>query len=257
MKDEVQISPPTSAETLVTGRRTILKWSGVAIVGALAISGKLPGLDMAKAFAQAGGAMTGKAVDLGEGDVGVLNYAYALEQLEAAFYTQVTKTPYANMESADSAILNGIRDHEIAHRDFFKVALKNNAIPPLEVDFSKVDFNSRDSVLTTAQTFENLGVAAYNGAGQLLKNPEYLLLAGKIVSVEARHAAAITYLLNSKGQVNASNNSGNTATGNANSASAAPSVVNDKGLDQALKPSAVLSKAGPFVKTPITAKHLG
>ena len=80
MKDEVQISPPTSAETLVTGRRTILKWSGVAIVGALAISGKLPGLDMAKAFAQAGGAMTGKAVDLGEGDVGILNYAYALEQ---------------------------------------------------------------------------------------------------------------------------------------------------------------------------------
>ena len=28
-------------------------------------------------------------VDLGTGDIGILNYAYALEQLEAAFYTQV------------------------------------------------------------------------------------------------------------------------------------------------------------------------
>src|SRR5207237_6130267 len=28
-------------------------------------------------------------VNLGSGDFGILNYAYALEQLEAAFYTQV------------------------------------------------------------------------------------------------------------------------------------------------------------------------
>ena len=28
-------------------------------------------------------------IDLGSGDTGILNYAYALEQLEAAFYTQV------------------------------------------------------------------------------------------------------------------------------------------------------------------------
>ena len=33
-------------------------------------------------------------VNLGSGDTGVLNYAYALEQLEAAFYTQVIMTPY-------------------------------------------------------------------------------------------------------------------------------------------------------------------
>ncbi len=36
-------------------------------------------------------------VDLGSGDVGILNYAYALEQLEAAFYTQVITTPYIGM----------------------------------------------------------------------------------------------------------------------------------------------------------------
>jgi hypothetical protein len=45
-------------------------------------------------------------------------------------------------------------------------------------------------VPTTAKTFEDLGVAAYNGAGKLIKNIDYLKAAGRIVSVEARHAAA-------------------------------------------------------------------
>lgn len=247
------------------GRRRFLAWSSTALLGAIAFGGKLPGLSIEQALAQTpGGAAMANAVDLGEGDVGILNYAYALEQLEAAFYTQVTKTPYANMASADTAILSGIRDHEIAHRDFFKAALKKNAIPALEVDFTKIDFNSRDSVLTTARTFEDLGVAAYNGAGQLLEKGEYLLLAGKIVSVEARHATAIRYLIGMKGSAgaNAGSSGGTTgsnvnATNTANAGSNSSDVVNEKGLDQALKPADVLQAAGPFVKTPITADDIG
>jgi glutamine amidotransferase-like uncharacterized protein len=70
------------------------------------------------------------------------------------------------------------------------------AIGELDVDFSAIDFNSRDSVLNAAKTFEDLGVAAYNGAGQFIESSDYLLIAGKIVSVEARHAAAIRDLIN-------------------------------------------------------------
>jgi len=33
-------------------------------------------------------------INLGSGDIGILNYANALEQLEAAFYIQVLTTPY-------------------------------------------------------------------------------------------------------------------------------------------------------------------
>ena len=134
-------------------------------------------------------------VDLGSGDVGILNYAYALEQLEAAFYSQVVLTPYSGISALEMEYMTDIRNHEVAHREFFKAAITaaaaSSVIPSLEVDFSTITFSSRTSVLATAKAFEDLGVTAYNGAGQLISTtgngPTYLTLAGKIVSVEARH----------------------------------------------------------------------
>ncbi|MGI8554844.1 MAG: ferritin-like domain-containing protein [Pyrinomonadaceae bacterium] len=179
-------------------------------------------------------------VDLGKGDFGILNYAYALEQLEAAFYSQVISTPYAGMNSAEQQVLTDIRDHEIVHRAFLKAALGKKAIPGLQVNFTTINFNSRESVLGTAKTFEDLGVSAYNGAGQLLKNGEFLLIAGKIVSVEARHAAAIRDLLQPMSAFFAGDDVVDPSTG----------------LDKARMPSEVLAAAGPFIRTPITANNL-
>ena len=64
-------------------------------------------------------------VDLGSGDVGILNYAYALEQLEAAFYTQVVANAgfTSIFNSTEQSFMVDIRDHEIAHREFFKAAI--------------------------------------------------------------------------------------------------------------------------------------
>lgn len=212
-------------------RRTILKWSATgALVGVAAFGGlRLPGFGMTPAF----------AADLGAGDIGILNYAYALEQLEAAFYSKVIKTPYADITEAETALLTDIRDHEIAHRDFLKTALAADAIPDLEVDFSAVDFGDRTSVLTTAQTFEDIGVSAYNGAGQLLTNPEYLLAAGRIVSIEARHSAAIRNLVSPDSV-----------------AFAGPDVVDENGLDVVRAPAEVLALADPFIVTKVTAMNL-
>src|SRR5690242_6378555 len=67
-------------------------------------------------------------VDLGSGDTGILNYAYALEQLEAAFYIQVIMTPFSGINDIEMSYLKDIRDHEIAHREFFKAALASKAI---------------------------------------------------------------------------------------------------------------------------------
>ena len=210
-------------------RRRVLKWTG-ATAATIAIGGiALPNFGITAAL----------AADLGEGDVGVLNYAYALEQLEAAFYTMVIDSPYADMSDDEQSYLTDIRDHEVAHRDFLKGALGDAAIPALEVDFSAVDFSSRDSVLNTAKTFEDLGVSAYNGAGKLLEDPDNLLQAGRIVSVEARHAATIRDLLNMNSV-----------------AFAGPDVVDDNGLDVAREPGEVLMAADPFITTEVTAKSL-
>lgn len=174
--------------------------------------------------------------DLGSGDIGILNYAYALEQLEAAFYTKVIDSQYSGI-GADAASITDIRDHEIAHREFFKSALGAKAIGILEFDFSSIDFGSRDSVLGTAKAFEDLGVTAYNGAGRLIVSADYLVLAGKIVSVEARHAAYIRELI-SPGSF-----ADNTA-------------LDSNGLDGARKPADVLAIASTYIKTKITASNL-
>jgi hypothetical protein len=178
-------------------------------------------------------------VDLGSGDVGILNYAYALEQLEAAFYTQVLTTPYAGMSAAETAVLTDIRDHEIIHRDFFKAALGTNAIGGLEPDFSKIDFTSRDKVLGAAKLFEDTGVSAYNGAGKLIKDANYLLLAGKIVSVEGRHAAAIADLMKPMTAFFAGDD-----------------IIDGNGLDGAKMPSEILVAVQPYIKTQISGANL-
>ena len=211
-----------------TSRRSFLQWSGVSLaVAAVGCS------DSTSNTTPNPG-----AVDLGTGDIGVLNYAYALEQLEAAFYTQaVAGAYYSSAPAAEQTILSDIKAHEVIHRDFLKAALGASAIADLQVDFTSVNFGDRASVLGTARTFEDLGVAAYNGAGHLLSTPANLLTAGKIVSVEARHAAAIRDLLQPASFANSD-------------------VVDANGLDRAKIPSEVLTAADPFITTTVTANNL-
>lgn len=182
-------------------------------------------------------------IDLGSGDVGILNYAYTLEQLEAAFYEKVIASPYSGMSALETEYLTDIRNHEVGHREFFKAAITAAAptqvLPSLDFDFSSINFADRTSVLNTAKAFEDLGVTAYNGAGQLISNTAngkvYLGLAGKIVSVEARHAALIADLL-------ANGTFANTTDAN--------------GLDTARTPSQVFAIAGTYIKTKLDPSNL-
>ena len=225
---DMQVSP--EHPSMILGRRLFLRYAGITAASASLLITACSKTDMANG-------MSPQAVNLGTGDIGVLNYAYALEQLEAAFYIQVIATPYSGMSAAEMSILTEIRDHEVIHRDFFKAAMGSAAIMGLTPNFAAINFSDRNSVLTTARTFEDLGVSAYNGAGKLIKDVNYLLIAGKIVSVEARHAAIIRGLLSP----------GTTAF-------AGDDVVTPaNGLDGALPPSVVLAAAQPFVMNKITA----
>lgn len=214
-------------------RRSFLKYASAAAATAVAMGCDVKSLGLRKAFAQAA------AVDVGAGDFGVLNFAYASEQLGAAFYTQVLATPYRGMTDYELQVFTGIRDHEIAHRETFRLALNIFAIPNLTPNFSAINFNSRAQILRTTQMIEDLEVAAYNGAGALISNPLFLAIAGTIVSVEARHAALVRDIIRPHSTYFAGDD-----------------VVNRQGLDRAKLPSQVLPLVAPFLATPVTASQL-
>lgn len=141
------------------------------------------------------GTGTALTIDFAKGDIAVLQFAYALEQLEADFYTKVMATSSSNLTAADKAILQDIKYHEVLHREYFKVALGATNGFTVTTTYPNVNFNDRTSVLATAKALEDTGVKAYNGAAQYITDVNYLLAAGKIVSVEARHASAIADLI--------------------------------------------------------------
>lgn len=227
-------------------RRRFLQLSGMGLVGAsllVACSNDDDGMAMMPPEGEDG------IFDLGSGDLGVLNYAYALEQLEADFYTKVVNSFYANISDEERLVLTDLYNHEVNHRDFFKTAITaavgsntELVLPTLEFDYGDLDFNNRDQVLGTAKILEDTGVAAYNGAGRLITSPDYLLLAGKIVSVEARHASAIRTLINPGSADFAGDDTVEVMTG----------------LDVALDPSDILAAVGAtgFITTPFTANNL-
>jgi hypothetical protein len=183
--------------------------------------------------------------------VDVLKYAFALEALEADFYTKVVANSAfgtAFSSAAERTVLTDIRDHEVAHREFFKAAITANGgtVPSLSTKYpASVDFASRTSVLATAKTFEDLGVSAYNGAGRYLVSTAalpFLTIAGKVVSVEARHASAIRDLISPN--TDAFANVSDIASIGANEAN---------GLDAKASPTTVLGMAQAFINETITA----
>jgi hypothetical protein len=159
----------------------------------------------------------------GGGDIEVLNFALTLEYLEAAFYTQALKDT-KGLSGEAKEIATTLRDNETEHVDALTAAIKDSGGKPVQapgVDFGQA-FASQSSFLKLAQTFEDLGVSAYNGAATQIQSPEVLASAGAIVQVEARHAAAIRAL---RGE-----------------------DITPGAFDEALEKDKVLEAAKPFIK---------
>ncbi len=134
-----------------------------------------------KAIAQEGG-----------GDVEILNFALTLEYLEAAFYTQGLKR-VGGLSGDVKSLATEIRDNETAHVGALTDTIKRLGGKPVKapgVDFGRA-FAGERAFLELAQTFEDTGVSAYNGAAPAIESTEVLAAAGSIVQVEARHAAAV------------------------------------------------------------------
>lgn len=133
------------------------------------------------AFAQGGG-----------GDVDILNFALTLEYLEAAFYEEALAK--ANLSGEAKKLAQEIGDHEKQHVDALTGAIKKAGGKPVTAPKVAFPLTDQASFLKLAETFEDTGVSAYNGAAPMISSPDVLAAAGSIVQVEARHAAAIRLL---------------------------------------------------------------
>jgi rubrerythrin len=123
------------------------------------------------------------------GDVGILNFALTLEYLESAFYREAKRRAGAKGELKSLVDLIG-RDEDEHVGALTETIKKLGGKPVAEPKFD-FPYDSTREFLQLAQTFEDTGVSAYNGAAPQIKSKEVLGAAGSIVQVEARHAAAI------------------------------------------------------------------
>jgi Ferritin-like domain len=179
-----------SQQALSASRRNLMKW-GLCGFGSLMLA-TLPKI----AVAQSSRSST---LTFNADDIGILNFALLLEELEAAFYAAVVASGKVT-DNKEREYMRVLGAQEAAHVTFLRSVLGDQTLFATDDISFRQDgldaiLSDRNKILNTAVALEDVGVHAYNGAGTSLKNPTYLLAAGSIVSVEARHAAGVRSLL--------------------------------------------------------------
>jgi rubrerythrin len=136
----------------------------------------------------------------------VLNFALALENLEAEFYNTGLASGSLVPAMYREAFMQ-IAKHENAHVALLKSVLGSAAESKPTFDFTAKGtfpdvFSNFKTFTAVAQAFEDTGVRAYKGqAGKLKPYGAYLEVALQIHSVEARHAARLRMINMQKGWI--------------------------------------------------------
>jgi len=177
-----QLIHPELAAVEVIEDSDDLSRSEVILKGAL-VAGAVYGTLMVGPFVRQALAMSGG------GDVGILNFALTLEYLESTFYKEAKSRAKASGDLAKLIAL--VSRDEDEHIGALTETIKKLGGKPVSEPKFNFDYSDTAGFLKLAQTFEDTGVSAYNGAAPQIKSKEVLGAAGSIVQVEARHAAAI------------------------------------------------------------------
>lgn len=181
-------------------------------------------------------------------DLGIFNFLFLFEQTEVAFYNAaVASTAFGTMTPEQREVISDIRAVELVHREFLRALLGSNGVGNAAFNASAINAAAATaaSILRTAETLEDTGTATQIGLGKYIQNADYLGIAGKVNSVEARHVAAIRDIREGTGIV---------ATGLAGTRFAGDDIVTVVGgLNAKIEPADALTrvKATNFVTTNI------
>lgn len=127
-------------------------------------------------------------------DIEVVQFALLLERLEADYYRRALRE-VPDFSSSGRALAEELASNEAEHVEALRQLngqLGSAAPATPQFDFGEA-FASESAFMALAQTLEDTGVAAYNGAGPLVEETNILTAAGQIVQVEARHAALVRW----------------------------------------------------------------
>lgn len=178
--DAIEFEPLSRGALIVRGAL-----GAAALYGAVA-AGPL----VRRAFAQMGG-----------GDVEILNFALTLEHLESAFYERALAEVDLGRETREFA--QTILDDENEHVAALAKAIESLGGKAVAAPTAEFPLSDEAAFLKLAQTLEDTGVSAYDGAAPAIESKELLATAGSIVQVEARHAARVRLARNAPPAPNA------------------------------------------------------
>jgi hypothetical protein len=133
--------------------------------------------------------------------IDVLNYALTLEHLEYAFYRDGLAQFGADAFAAAGYAANVyewfglIRDHEKEHVETITKVIGDLGGEPVAEAIYDFGYSDLAGFIGVAQTLENTGVSAYQGAAKYLIDEDELLTAALTIhGIEARHAAYLNGL---------------------------------------------------------------